>query len=259
MATKQINDDFHLSLSIGKSLWDDLMGAALPVKVKEGDFDLGRLIYKSVKQLQVTEKVAALIEDRQPPNSLIRAKDRAADLWQNRRERVYQTIDDIVRVEGQWRVEVDKEGTEFHYADQKLGVDAHAKAVAHGTAYLLKNNLEVPFTIEKRLGASCHLGDIHYDKESRAVVGEIQEPLLDLGDHVIFQLLNKAVAQLLIQQLDRFSPVPILKRDQVEEMISPAGGPLNLKMGVDEVMIDVTEANLTLRVRFGFSQLQLEG
>ena len=45
----------------------------------------------------------------------------------------------------------------------------------------------------------------------------------------------------------------------VEEMISPAGGPLNLKMGVDEVMIDVTEANLTLRVRFGFSQLQLEG
>ena len=29
-------------------------------------------------------------------------------------------------------------------------------------------------------------------------------------------------------------------------------------MGVEDVMLEVTEADLTLKVRFGFSQLQIE-
>ena len=33
--TAQLTDDYHLSLSIGKALWDDLVGAALPLKVRE--------------------------------------------------------------------------------------------------------------------------------------------------------------------------------------------------------------------------------
>ena len=41
MATAKLTDQYHLSLSIGKSLWDDLVGAALPLKVKDGTFDLG--------------------------------------------------------------------------------------------------------------------------------------------------------------------------------------------------------------------------
>jgi len=45
----------------------------------------------------------------------------------------------------------------------------------------------------------------------------------------------------------------------VEEMVSPAGGPLRLQMGVEDVALEVTEDNLTLKVRFGFSTKQLEG
>ncbi len=259
MAVKQLADNYHLSLSIGKALWDDLVGAALPAKISQGSFEMTRSLYQGVKQLQVKEKVIALLADEQTPEVVVKAKDRAADLWREHREQVYGLIQELVRVEGEWQVEVDKEGTEFHYADQKIGVDAHVKATVHGKAYLLKNNLELPFTIEKRLGAACYLGNIHYDKSDRAVVGEIMEPSIDLGEHVVLQLLNQLAARLIEQQIHRFKRVPILKKDQVEEMVSPAGGPLKLKMGVDDIVLEITEREMTLKVRFGFSQLQLTG
>lgn len=259
MAQRQLTDGYHLSLSIGKALWDDLVGAALPLKVKDGGFDLGRMAYRGVKQLQVKEKVRALLEDRQPPPLVLRAKDRAAGVWRNRRTQVYKVVDDMVHVEGEWRLEIDKDGTEFHYAPQKIGVDAHVKAVVTGKAYFLRRNLEFPFTVEKRLGAACFLGDIRYDKDRRAVIGDIQDPAIDFGDHVILRLLNEAAGYLAENQLTRYSPVPILKREQVEGLFAPAGGPLKLKMGVEDVAIEVTENDLTLRVRFGFTQKQITG
>jgi len=259
MAPKQISDNYHLSFSIGKSLWDDLVGAALPARVSQGSFELTRAVYQGVKQLQVKEKVVALLESEETPAVVAKAREHASNLWHERREQVYALIGELVRVEGEWQVDIDREGTEFHYGHQKIGVDAHVKAVVHGRAYLLKNNIELPFTIEKRLGASCHLGNIHFDKDSRAVVGEIVNPELDLGEHFIFQFLNQGLSKLAEQQIHRFNPVPILKKDQVEEMVSPAGGPLKLKMGVDDIALEVTEENLSLKVRFGFSQLQLTG
>jgi hypothetical protein len=259
MAPKQLGDGYHLSLSIGKALWDDLVGAALPLTVQQGDFDLMPMLHQGVRQLQVKEKVVALLEDRQPPPVVTRARKRAAGIWDRRRGQVYKTVKDIVTVSGDWKLEVDDKGTEFHYAHQKIGVDAHVKATVHGKAKLLKNNLEFPFTLEKRLGATCYLGDIQYDQGGRAVVGSVQQPAIDLGDHVVFKLLNRAAAMVLEQQTARFSRIPILKKDQLEELVSPAGGPLKLQMGVEDVMIEVTEENLTLKVRFGFKQLQLTG
>ena len=256
---KQIADHWHLSLSLGKALWDDLVGAALPVTVSSGHFELRSLVKQGVKQLQVKERVVALLEDEQTPAMVVRAKDKAADLWRQRREQVYQMLNEIVQVEGDWKVQIDREGTEFHYSDQRIGVDAHARAVVHGKALLLRQNLELPFTLEKRLGAACHLGNIHYDRTQRAVTGDIMEPSIDFGEHMVFQLLNEGARRLLDQQVHRFNPIPILKRDQIDEMVAPAGGPLKLKMGVDDIALEVTNNDLTLRVRFGFSQLQLTG
>ncbi len=259
MAQQQISDGYHLSFSIGKSLWDDLVGSALPVKVREGTFDLGRNLYQGVKQLQVREKVAALLEDREAPEALTKAKSAAADLWGNRREQVYKLIDELVHIEGEWGFEVDRDGTEFQYAPQRLGVDAHVKATATGKAYLLRNNVEIPFTIEKRLGATAALGDIKYDKDSRTITGEVMDPAIDFGDSIVSSLLNEAVANILGQQVQRFGRVPIIKQDQLDEMLAPAGGPLKMKMSVQDVRIEVSETELTLRVKFGFEQNQIEG
>ena len=257
MASKQIAEQYHLSLSIGKTLWDDLVGAALPYRVKDGTFDLGRLVYRQVKQLGVKERVTALIEDRQPPPVVLRARDRVGEVWRSRREQVFDIVDQVVHVEGDWSLDVDKKGSEFHYADQKIGVDAHVKAVANGKVHLLGRNVELPVTLEKRVGAACHLGDIHYDKGDRAIVGSVQDPSLDFGDHVVFRILNEVAAWALAQQTEKFSKVPILKKDQVEELVSPAGGPLRLQMGVEDVALEVTDETMTLKVRFGFTQKQI--
>jgi hypothetical protein len=258
-ATKQIPETWHLQLTIGKALWDDLVGNALPYKIKDGPFDLGRLVYQGVKQLQVKEKVTALLEDRHPPAAVLQVRDRAADLWRDRRMQLYRALDQALHVEGDWKVEVDREGTEFHYADQKIGVDAHLKAVVTGRLYLLQKNIELPFTIEKRIGAACHLGDIHFDKQQQAIVGSVQDPTVDLGDHFVLRMLNEAGAVLLRQYTEQYADLPILKKAQVEEMVAPAGGPLGIKMGVEDVGLDVSAENLTLKVRFGFTQKQLHG
>jgi hypothetical protein len=257
MAGKQIAESWHLSLTIGKTLWDDLIRSALPYKVQDGTFDLGRLVYQGVRQLQVKEKVAALLEDRSPPAAVLQVRDRAADLWRDRRKQVYRTIDQIFHVEGDWKLEVDREGTEFHYSEQRIGVDAHVKAVATGRLHLLQKNVEIPFTIEKRIGASCHLGDIRFDKDAKAIVGTVQDPGIDLGDHMILRMLNEAAGILLQRYVEQYRAVPILPKAQVEELVAPAGGPLRIQMGVEDVALDVNEENLTLKVRFGFTTKQI--
>ena len=67
MPPRQPRDHYHLSLSIGKALWDDLVGAALPYRVGDGQFDVGKLVYQGAKQLQVKEKVGALLDDKNTP------------------------------------------------------------------------------------------------------------------------------------------------------------------------------------------------
>lgn len=257
--TAQLTDDYHLSLSIGKALWDDLVGAALPLKVRDGTFDLGKVVVSGMKQIGVRQRVRGLLEDRTPPAPLVRVKDKAAQLWSEHREDVFQVVSEMFRVEGDWMVEIDEEGTEFHYAPQKIGIDAHVKATINGTAFLVRDSVEIPFTIEKRLGATAHMGNIRYDKDIRAVVGDVQDPFIHLGDGVILQALSQAAATLLSQQSERFNKTPLIKKDQLEEMVAPAGGPLKLKMGIDDVRIEVSEQNLQLKVRFAFEQPQLTG
>jgi len=259
MATAELTDQYHLSLSIGKALWDDLVGAALPLKVRDGTFDLGKVVVSGMRQIGVRDRVRGLLEDRTPPATLVRAKDRAAQMWVDHKEDVYQVISEMFRVEGDWKIEIDDQGTQFHYAPQKIGIDAHIKATINGTAFLVRDSVEIPFTIEKRIGATAHMGNIRYDKEKRAVVGDVQDPFLDLGDNVVLSALSQAGAQMLAQRTSQFAGTPLIKKDQLEDMVAPAGGPLKLKMGIEDVRIEVNEQELQLKVRFAFEQPQLPG
>ena len=256
-AVAQLTDDYHLSFSIGKTLWDDLVGSVLPMRVRDGTFDLGLAVAKGVRQIGVRERVRALLEDRSPPAPIVRVKDRAARVWANHREDVYAVMREMFRVEGDWAVIIDEKGTEFKYAPQKVGIDAHVKAIVTGRALLIRESIEIPFTLEKRLGASCQMGNIRYDKDQRAIVGDVQDPFVDLGDNAILRVLSQGVAYLLEQKTQQFQGQPIIKKDQLDEMLAPAGGPLKLKMGVEDVRIEVSDTAMTLKVRFGFEQAQL--
>lgn len=258
---KQIGDGYHLKFTIGKALWNDLFGVGLPFEVGKGTFDLVKQVRAGVKQLGVRQKVRGLLEDRQVqiPAVVVRGKDVALRAWEDRRETVWKVVDELVRVEGDWRVQVDREGSEFKYGAQHFGVEAHVRAVATGKVYLLRENVEFPFVLEKRIGAEAALGDIRYDKDRRALIGTLQDVEVDLGENFILQMLARGAEKLLADQVGKVNPVPILRKDQLEEMVSPAGGPLKLKMGVEDVALDISEDEMTLKVRFGFQQLQLTG
>lgn len=247
----------HLSLSLSRELWRELLGAALPIHLAGGQLDLAQNARTMLKQLAVRERVAGLLEDRQPPAPLVRAKDRARALWHARRAGVYRRANELVRVEGEWRVELDQIGTDLKYGRQQIGADAYVRGVAEGTLYLMKENVELPFKIEKRLGASIALKNIHYDPTQRAVIGSLQDLGVYLGDNAVLQLVSRLAEYLLEQQVPRVNPVPILKRDQVDDMVGPVGGPLKMKMGVEDLELEITEQDMTLKVRFGFTQGQL--
>ena len=197
-----------------------------------------------------------LLEDREAPAALTKARTAAADLWSSRREQVYKLIDELVHVEGEWSFEVDRDGTEFQYAPQKLGVDAHVKATAHGKAFLLKNNVEIPFTIEKRLGATAAIGDIKYDKDTRTITGEVMDPAIDFGDSVVANLISKLWRPSWQPSVSASGARTHFEEDQLMKC-PPAGGPLKMKMSVEDVALMFRLG--TLRVKFGFEQKQIEG
>lgn len=249
--------NYHLSLSITKSLWDDMIGVALPLQVADGAFDLGKNLYNGMKQLGVKERVSYLLEDKANSERVNKAKQRIRGAWKRRKPQVYQNLNKLLRIEGNWEVSVDQEGTEFRYGKQKIGVDAQVKANASGKIHFLKENISVPFTIEKRLGASCALGDIRFDGDKNAVVGSVQDPMLNLGEHVLLRLLSEVSGQLLQQQTNRFSDVPLIPKDKLDEMVMPAGGPLKMTMSIADVGIVVDEDTLQLQIKFGFANKQI--
>ena len=73
------------------------------------------------------------------------------------------------------------------------------------------------------------------------------------------QLLAKVAEKALEAQLGGVGPVPILRQDQVEEMVGGLGGAFRVAMGVEDLALVVSEDDLTLKVRFGFARAQADG
>jgi hypothetical protein len=249
---------YHLSLSLSRELWSDLLAAALPISVYENRFSLTENARAAVRQLHVRDRVVGLLEDRRTPAAIARVGERARTLWRNRAGRVEKRVQQAIRVEGSVRVELDDMGSRFRYGRQRVAADAYVNGAVEGTVFFLNNQIEIPFAFRKRVGVSLTLGNIHYDGARKAVIGSFQEPALHLGDRTVAQLLSRLGELLLEQQLARVSPVPILGRDQVQDMVSGLGGSLRMQMGVEHMDLEVTESDLTLSVRFGFTHAQIE-
>lgn len=249
--------DYHLSLNLSRELWHELLGAALPMTLSEGQVDLVDNARAVVKQLQVRERVAGLLEDQRAPSALRRARDRARGLWRNNRERVYRRLNEVMRVEGRWTVSLDEVGTRLKYGSQKLGADATVKGRFEGRLVLLNENVEIPIVLEKRVGATVALENIRYDPEHEAVIGSLGDLGVHIGDRAVYQLVSRLAEYVLEQQLPRTGPVPILKRAQVAELVQPMGGALKMQMGVEDLELTINEDDATLNVRFGFAHAQV--
>ena len=122
----------HLSLGLNRELWNELLSAALPVKLAGGQVDVIGAARGAVRQLGVRQRVAGLLEDRRTPSPVKALGGRARELWRDRRGRLLERVEQVVQVEGTWRVELDQLGTELRYGRQRIDADAYARAVLEG-------------------------------------------------------------------------------------------------------------------------------
>jgi len=251
-------DEWHLTLGVHRDLFDQVVASTLPVKVGKGSFHVLRDARGAVARLELRQKVRGLIEDRHPPQAIVRARERAVAAWRQRREGVHRRIDELLHIEGEWKVQIDQEGSNLRYGNQRVGLEARVRLTAEGTAQLVGEGYELPFSLRKYLAASLELGNIRYDRTRRAIVGELGRPVVDLGEHVVLQLASQGLELALEKQLFRVNPITILSREQVEGMVSPASGPLKLEMGVEDLALEVDGQTVTLKARFGFTQRQIE-
>ncbi len=255
---EQKREEWHLTLSVHRELFDQVVAGVLPVKVGRGRFHVLRDVRGAVAKLEVRQRVRGLLEDRHPPQVVTRARERAVAAWQNRRQDVHKRIDELLHIEGEWKVQIDQDGSNLRYGHQSVGLEARVRMSAEGSAQILGEELELPFALHKFVAASLELGNIHYDRGRRAIVGEVGRPVVDLGEHALLQLASQGLEYALEKQLFRVNPVTILARDQVEGMVTPATESLKLHMGVEDMALEVTDTAITLKARFGFTQRQID-
>lgn len=251
-------EEWHLSLSVHKLLWDQILSAALPIKVGNGSYHLLRDARRTLSHLNVSNKVALLLEQKQPPLLLLKARDKATKAWSARREKAHKVVDGILHVEGSWDVRIRPDGSEFRYASQQVGFDAKLGIKTEGTAKILGERFEKPFVIDKAVTLSIELLDIRYDQGKNSVIGTLARPKVVIGENQLFQVLERVLELGIEQQLGKINPISILPKDQVESLVSPASGPLKVQMGVEDLVLEVTEESVTLKVRFGFNRKQIE-
>jgi len=255
---KQLGDGFHFSIALGRTLFSELLGTALPIQIKKGEFNLVENVRGVAHELQVKEKVSGLLTDSNPEGALVRVKDRAATVWSDRREEIYGLINDVLKVEGEWTLELDRTGTDLEYGHQAVGAEATVKLTAEGKATFLKDNLEVPFNFTKRIGAEAWLKDIRYDDGKEAIIADLKDVGLMLGENLVFKLLNDLAHKLLEEQIGKVNPVPILPKAQVDGLLAPlAESPLGIAADVETMTLEVNEETIALKIRFDFNKPQL--
>ena len=58
---------------------------------------------------------------------------------------------------------------------------------------------------------------------------------------------NEVLGQVLVYQTSQFNAVPLIPKDQLDEMVLPAGGPLKMNMSVENVAIEDFDQELQLK------------
>ncbi len=244
----------HLSLSLSAELWHELLQHALPLPVAKGDVSLRTAAREAWSRLDLENRVAGLLEDPHAPAGLQAASRRARAAWARRRPELLQALNDLVAVEGTWTVQVDEVGTDLVYGPQKVHADAYVKGVAEGRITLLRENITRPFRLEARVGASVSLGRVRYAPDREAVIANLQDLALHLGDHAVLQLVSKVLEQVVGPRIEQTPAVEILRRKQLEDLVMPMGQGLGTSMGVDDLQLDIDDDEMVLRVRFGFAR-----
>ena len=252
-------DGYHMSLSISQQLWVDLLGEALPIQAGTGEFDLleqGRkLLHAAEDQVRglltgVEERIDEAPVLGNPTVKSVRSRVRG--LARRGRRVTSRRLRESFKVQGRWRAHVSREGSRFSYHDGGVTLDARAVFEVDGTALLFREQFEIPFSLSRSLDGTASVNDVVFNREVKRLEGRLGEVSLILGDSLLLRLLKVVGDRLLEKQVEKLNPLPLIPGSSLEEMFSPAQGPLRFTAGIDDLHLGINENDLCLSVRFAF-------
>jgi len=252
-------DGYHLSLSISQQLWADLLGEALPIQAGSGEFDLleeGRkLLHAAEDQVRglltgVEERIDEAPVLGNPAVKSVRSRVRS--LARRGRRSTSRRLRESFKVQARWRAHVSRDGSRFSYHDGGVTLDARAVLELDGTALLFGEQFEVPFAIRRYLDGTASVNDVVFNRDLKRLEGRLGEVSLTLGDSLLLRLLKLVGDRVLEQQVKKLNPLPLIPGASLEEMFSPARGPLRFTAGIDDLHLGINENDLCLSVRFAF-------
>lgn len=228
----------HFSLTLSRALWSELLHASLPVRLAGRRFDAlrdGRARVRAWRRELGLESPWAV------PG------------WERFATSVARRVDAWVHVEGDWSVDVVQLGADLHRGPGAVAGAGSVRFRLAATVDLARGRLEVPVLVEHPLDVTVHLTGMHYDPVRRAVVADLGPmEVRGGGDSLLARLAAGFVEGALASQIARANPIVLLRRERVEEMIGPMGGPLRTRLGVEDFDVRIDEHAVQLNIRFGF-------
>lgn len=259
MGMLALPDGYHLSLSISQALWADLLGQALPIQVAKGGFDLvdqGRkLLHTAEDQVKglLTTTMDKLDEAPVIGSQPVRnARGRIRSLARKGRDVASQRFRQAVKIEGDWKANVSRDGSTFRYHEGGVTLDARAVFAVEGKAILLQDRFEIPFTLAKDLKATASLNEVGFHKDRKQLEGKLGDVSVTLGESLPLRLLKVLADRLIDRQIDKMKPLKLIPASALEGMLSPSEGPLKFSAGIEDLNVGINENDLTLSVRFEF-------
>lgn len=255
-----LGSGFHFQVAFGQHLWNDLFSAALPMQVGGGQFDLttqGATLMRLAEQ-QLGSQIHLLSDRAQPllPPPLQELKSRYSPRLKTRlregRDKVAQRMREAVKVDGDWTLHVTPEGTRFRYDPAGLSVSAQIRAVADGKLTIQGAPEPWPFKLERLVQGSFDLRDIRYDRTRQCLQGSLRNLHLELGQNAAIKLAERWIDKALGAKVGAFNPVSMLKIAQINDSLAQALGNLHMAAAIDDVVVDISENQLVLKVNFVF-------
>lgn len=257
-----LGSGFHFQVSLGQHLWNDLFSAALPVQVGTGQFDLTTQTAKALGLLeaQLGNQVKLISERTRPmlPPPIEDLRSRYSPRLKSRlrsgRDKLARRVKETVQVDGDWTLHVTQEGTSFRYSPEAVSVSAQIRAVADGAIKIQGASRDIPFRVERMVRGSFDLGDVRYDRTKQALLGNLRNLHLELGQNAAIKLAERWIDKALASKVGAFGPIPMLKVGQINQQLSQALGNLQMAAAIDDVAVEINESQLQLKVNFKFQR-----
>jgi len=256
MNASVLGSGFHLSLAIGQHLWTDLFSEALPVRVAGGRYNVNERLQPVISMLgsqmgagvrQIAARTPPLLA---PP--VEKLKSRFGSRIDRRLEALRARANDVVKVEGQWRLDITREGSRFLYTSQAITVSARIRATADGTVDIGHGRYKIPFKLQRHIRGSFTLANVRFEKSKGGLVGDVKDLHLELGDHPLIKTAEVWVDRLIEKKLSDYKEITLLKVAQINNSLEQALGQMKFMASIEDVRVEINDSTLMLQVNFAF-------